>query len=266
MKRKCYAAGLALAAIVAAGTCSCSVKEDRSGCPCWASVLFKGVYSEPVTARFIDSASGDITREFGSICLDEDGRMYLSEGEVPRLNHEIIAFCGSGGVGEDGVISASLGCEIDSVSIGHSFIDTRGESAEAVVVMNRQYCEIRVRVLGAQNSLYPYSFRVSGNTCGVTVRNGNPVPGPFEYYPTMKDGSFTVNVPRQADDSLELVVIENLFDVGMIPLGLLIIRSGYDWTRPSLEPISVELDYSRSGCTVVISEWASGAEGMRFEI
>lgn len=252
--------------MLTAGTCSCSVKEDRSGCPCWAGVLFKGVYCEPVTARFIDVDTGELTREFDGISPDTDGRMYLSEGEVPRLQHEVLAFCGSGCIVGDGVLQALPGCEMDSVSTGHAFLDTRGESAEAVVMMNRQYCEIKVRMAGASGSAYPFSFRVVGNTCGVTIREGRPVPGHFEYYPVMKDGCFTVNVPRQADDTLELVVIEDMFEVGRIPLGILIAGSGYDWSAVSLVPVLVELDYSRSGCTVVISDWMTGAEAIRYEI
>lgn len=257
---------LALIVLAAVGTGSCSVKEDRSGCPCWADVLFKGDYCTPVTARFVDVQTGKLTREFHSIVPDPDGRMYLSEGEVPRLEHEIIAFCGSGNVMVDDMITVPKGHEIDSVSSGCASLDTRAESAEAVVVMNRQYAGITVKVAGADDSSYPYSFRVIGNTCGITIPEGLPVPGPFDYYPRLEHGRFTVNVPRQGDDSLELVVIEGLFEIDRIPLGRMILDGGYDWKKASLDRISVEIDYSRTSCTVLLSGWVPGVENIRYEI
>ena len=96
-----------------------------------------------------------------------------------------------------------------------------------------------------------------------------PVLGEFRYAPMQENGVYQVRVPRQEDNSLELVMLEIPDQVGYdceeipgqvgddgeragddgervvvdrLPLGEYIARSGYDWTAEDLADVNVALD------------------------
>ena len=93
-----------------------------------------------------------------------------------------------------------------------------------------------------------------------------------------KNGVYQVRVPRQVDNSLELVMVEIPDQVGYdggraghdgvrteddgeravvnrLPLGEYIIRSGYDWAAKDLSDVSVALDLEKQQVMVTVSGW-----------
>ena len=63
-----------------------------------------------------------------------------------------------------------------------------------------------------------------------------------------------VTVPRQGDNSLSLEVRDP--EDGLLrsfALGEYLHRAGYDWTAPSLEDVSILINYARS--TIYLSTW-----------
>lgn len=248
--------------------CGCSVKEDRDSCPCLTTVQFVGYTSEPLRARFFDAVSGEKTDEFNDIRYNLMGEMYLENVNVPRRQHRVDAWCMSekSTIMQDRIV-AMPGEEIDSVRTGSSPLDTRSETAYAVVKLNRQYCEIRVRLVGA-DAAYPYNFTVKGKVCGVTITDGRPVDGEFMYMPKVNGGRFTVNVPRQhqRDNTLTLTIKADTEVKAVLPLGEFIAKTGYDWEAESLVPVDITLDYANATVKVRVNDWGLGAVIENYQI
>lgn len=95
-------------------------------------------------------------------------------------------------------------------------------------------------------------------------------------------GGYQVRVPRQVDNSLELVMLEIPDQVGYdceeipgqarydgeragddgervvvdrLPLGEYIARSGYDWTAEDLADVNVALDLEMQQVMITVSGW-----------
>ena len=128
--------------------------------------------------------------------------------------------------------------------------------------------------LGDEGYSSPYDIEVWGNVAGVSAWDLMPVKGDFRYAPVQKNGVYQVRVPRQEDNSLELVMVEmpdqvghdGRFPVGAgddceravvdrLPLGEYIARSGYDWTAEDLADINVALDLEVQQVMITVSGW-----------
>ena len=114
--------------------------------------------------------------------------------------------------------------------------------------------------LGEDGYTSPYDIEVWGNVAGVSAWDLMPVLGEFRYAPMQENGVYQVRVPRQEDNSLELVMLEIPGQAGYdgeraeddgervvvdrLPLGEYIARSGYDWTAENLENQQVMITVS----------------------
>ena len=68
-------------------------------------------------------------------------------------------------------------------------------------------------------------------------------------------GVCDVCVPRQSDDSLRLELSDDTGVIRVLALGEYISASGYDWMAKNLEDLTVSLDYSLTGMTIVVEGW-----------
>lgn len=125
-------------------------------------------------------------------------------------------------------------------------------------------------------------YEVPRGSVGVSAWYLMPVQGEFRYAPMQKNGVYQVRVPRQVDNSLELVVLEIPDQVGYdceeipgqagydgeragddgervvvdrLPLGEYIARSGYDWTAEDLADVNVALDLEMQQVMITVSGW-----------
>ena len=80
--------------------------------------------------------------------------------------------------------------------------------------------------------------------------------GEFCYRMELGDGGVCdVCVPRQSDDSLRLELSDDTGVIRVLALGEYISASGYDWTAKNLKDLTVSLDYSLTGMTIVVEGW-----------
>ena len=294
---------------------SCSIKEDRDGCPCWMTVEMPGQAGhdgEKVgqDGRFPVGAGDD-----GTVVLrlrgnsDEDAVDYeyqvteavrvdvgALEYEVPRgsvgvsavaFGNEIPGRAGYDGlkaaydggmpdrVGYDGdEIRVPVGEQMDSLYGFFKMYHTRCESVLCDVELHKEFCTVSF-TLGEDGYTSPYDIEVWGNVAGVSAWDLMPVLGEFRYAPILKNGVYQVRVPRQVDNSLELVMLEIPDQVGYdgeempgqagddgertvvdrLPLGEYIARSGYDWTAEDLADVNVALDLEMQQVMITVSGW-----------
>jgi hypothetical protein len=266
---------------------SCSIKEDRDGCPCWMTVDLSDVaesrWKSPEVQSNIEHQ--DVTKSPESrsnvaenILLrlrgnsDEDAVEYeyqmteavradagILEYEVPRgsVGVSAVAFSrrGTGRAGNDGdEIRIPVGEQMDSLYGFFKMYHTRCESVLCDVDLHKEFCTVSF-ILGKDGYTSPYDIEVWGNVAGVSVWDLMPVQGDFRYAPVQKNGVYQVRVPRQEDNSLEMVMLDDDDIVDRLPLGEYIARSGYDWTAENLADVNVALDLEMQQVMISVSGW-----------
>ena len=215
------------------------------------------------------------------------------EYEVPRgsvgvssvaFGNEIPGRAGYDGksAGYDGdEIRVPVGEQMDSLYGFFKMYHTRCESVLCDVELHKEFCTVSF-TLGEDGYTSPYDIEVWGNVAGVSAWDLMPVLGEFRYAPMQKNGVYQVRVPRQEDNSLELVMLEIPDQVGYdceeipgqagydgeragydgervvvdrLPLGEYIARSGYDWTAEDLADVNVALDLEMQQVMITVSGW-----------
>ena len=273
---------------------SCSIKEDRDGCPCWMTVEMPGQAGYDGEKVGQDGRSpvgaGDdrcvVLRLRGN--SDEDAVDYeyqvteavrvdvgALEYEVPRgsvgvsavaFGYEIPGRAGYDGksAGYDGdEIRVPVGEQMDSLYGFFKMYHTRCESVLCDVELHKEFCTVSF-TLGEDGYTSPYRIEVWGNVAGVSAWDLMPLDGDFRFAPSLENGVYQVRVPRQVDNSLELVMLEIPGQVGYdgervvvdrLPLGEYIARSGYDWTAEDLADVNVALDLQMQQVMITVSGW-----------
>ena len=284
---------------------SCSVKEDRSGCPCWMTVDLSDVAESRWKSPKVQSRT-----EHQEVTKSPESRQHIAESVVLRLrgnsdedevdysyqvtesvrvDAEVLEYevpRGSGGVsvikmpdrvGHDGIVGYDgdeiripVGEQMDSLYGYFRMFYTRCESVLCDVELHKEFCTVSF-TLGEDGYTSPYDIEVWGNVAGVSAWDLMPVLGEFRYAPMQENGVYQVRVPRQVDNSLELVMLEIPDQVGYdgeragddgervvvdrLPLGEYIARSGYDWTAEDLADVNVALDLEMQQVMITVSGW-----------
>jgi len=284
---------------------SCSIKEDRDGCPCWMTVEMPGQAGDDgcVVLRLRGNSDEDAVDYEYQVTEAVRAGVGALEYEVPRgsvgvsavaIGNEIPGRAGydekaaeyDGGmpdrVGHDGKsagydgdqIRIPVGEQMDSLYGFFKMYHTRCESVLCDVELHKEFCTVSF-TLGEDGYTSPYRIEVWGNVAGVSAWDLMPVLGEFRYAPMQENGVYQVRVPRQVDNSLELVMLEIPDQVGYdgeempgqagddgervvvdrLPLGEYIARSGYDWTAEDLADVNVVLDLEMQQVMITVSGW-----------
>ena len=177
----------------------------------------------------------------------------------------------SGNYGDE--IRVPVGEQMDSLYGFFKMYHTRCESVLCDVYLHKEFCTVSF-TLGDEGYSSPYDIEVWGNVAGVSAWDLIPVKGDFRYAPVQKNGVYQVRVPRQEDNSLELVMVEMPDQVGhdgrspvgagddgeravvdRLPLGEYIARSGYDWAAEDLADVHIALDMEKQQVMITVSDW-----------
>lgn len=270
---------------------SCSVKEDRSGCPCWMTVDL----SKVAESRW-KSPERQSKTEYQDVTKSLESRQHIAESvvlrlrgnsdevdysyqvteavkpdvgaleyEVPRgsvgvsavaLGNEIPGQAGYDGIaGYDGdEIRIPVGEQMDSLYGVFRRFYTKCESVLCDVELHKEFCTVSF-TLGDDGYISPYDLEIWGNVAGVSAWDLMPLEGDFRFAPSPEDGVYRVRVPRQFDASLELVMLEDSEIVDRLPLGEYITRSGYDWAAEDLADVHIALDMEKQQVMITVSGW-----------
>lgn len=270
---------------------SCSVKEDRSGCPCWMTVDL----SKVAESRW-KSPERQSKTEYQDVTKSLESRQHIAESvvlrlrgnsdevdysyqvteavkpdvgaleyEVPRgsvgvsavaLGNEIPGQAGYDGIaGYDGdEIRIPVGEQMDSLYGFFRRFYTKCESVLCDVELHKEFCTVSF-TLGDDGYISPYDLEIWGNVAGVSAWDLMPLEGDFRFAPSPEDGVYRVRVPRQFDASLELVMLEDSEIVDRLPLGEYITRSGYDWAAEDLADVHIALDMEKQQVMITVSGW-----------
>lgn len=251
---------------------SCSIKEDRSGCPCWMKIEMPDQvgHDNDLVLRLrgnSDEDAVDYEYQMTEAVRADAGTL---EYEVPRGSVGVSAvdfgdeIPGRAGHDERNTVSDAgydgneiripVGEQMDSLYGFFKMYHTRCESVLCDVELHKEFCTLSV-TLGDEGYVSPYDIEVWGNVAGVSAWDLMPLDGDFRYAPVPEDGVYRVRVPRQVDNSLELVMLEASEIVDRLPLGEYIARSGYDWAAEDLADVSIALDMEKQQVMITVSDW-----------
>lgn len=257
---------------------SCSIKEDRSECPCRLRLDLSPVDANVVGGKLLLSIRNEDGFSY-SDTVDLSVGTGLLEVKVPRTGVRVNLWsCEAADfVGEDGLV-IPFGDECPSVRMFSSYVDTDCETCTETVGIIKNYCRLTV-MMDESDKYWPYELNVSGNIDGYRI-DGTPRTGEFSHYlvppdevsSTKKEAQLPrlednlpgnreaalvreLSLPRQKDASLKLSVLEKTSVLKTFALGNYICQSGYDWTAENLQDIVVKIDYACTRVSIVVGPW-----------
>lgn len=247
---------LAAFLLFVAGAPSCSVKEDRTPCPCYLQVSF----TDPEASGPVILLGRGETTSFREQARVEDCRPYWTR----PVDKGILDFFACKGIRQASVdgsrVTIPEGGQADSLYAFSAQVDATGEFAPVPVTLHKQFATVFLDIRKTAGELPDYRFSVTGNTCGTNLQDHSPIPGPFYFSPSAREGDAIVffRLPRQADDSLSLSVRYGDAAPSVFPLGELIRDTGYSWKTEDLQDIYVSIDLTRGKILVVVGDWENG--------
>lgn len=229
----------------------CSVKEDRSVCPCRLILDFSDV-----DISSIGSVDLSVTTQDGFEYADEvDSDAFANDYmvSVPRRLVLVTGWAGTDGcLSEDGVL-IPYGSDSPPVYLHLSSVDADCEEVNERIVMHKNYCHMTINMKGEETDS-PVLI-LSSNVNGYE-KDGRPSQGDFRYEVSPdEDRAACLDLPRQVDDSLILEIDDGTGVVKRFPLGEYVAESGYDWTAPDLDDITIDLDLAVTHVSLTIQGW-----------
>lgn len=231
---------------------SCSVKEDRSVCPCRLRLDFSGTDTSAVPGI--------------SLLLSDSGRYRCKEElpasdfmpeymvEVPRTDIFVNVFAGNDlKVDPDKGLTIPVGSQCPLLNSCHLMADASGEESYARVELYKNHCVMSITV--RKNDALKYGLCVKGNICGYGI-DGTLLEGDFLYEPDQgADGAYMVVLPRQKDASLKLEVDDGTDVLKTFALGEYVASCGYDWNDKDLKDIEVTIDWAQTKIMLAVKGW-----------
>lgn len=137
-------------------------------------------------------------------------------------------------------------------------LDTDGEFAYAGVELKKQFATVYLDFKEEDDGRASYDLEVAGTVSGADIHTLKPVEGVFRCTPEPladENRGYALRVPRQKDESLTLRLLDQGEIVDTIPLGELIRKAGFDWTKESLSDVSILCDLPAHTFTITVMEW-----------
>ena len=246
-----------LSALLVAVAVGCSVKEDRTVCPCVMSLDFSGL-----DTAVIKSVNVMATRADGMVfsdCVLADAFDDRYERKVPHGLLQVNVWCGDGGMaGKDCLLRIPYGVECPPVYFDSFMADTGAEYFHKKVSLYKNHCRLTVEM--PDRCELPYSLTFKGVIDGYDM-DGSPSCGDFSCvaFP-VDEGVAAVLLPRQTDSSLLLEVDDQAPHLKTFAVGEYLAAGGYDWTAEDLADVTVVLDYSMTVVSIRVSDWEKEQE------
>lgn len=261
---KLFAVGVIFTAFLCA--LSCSVKEDRSPCPCYLNLNVDQMVQQA------DYAEGIVTVMTSDNMLEQT-RVNLSDYEgigydvaVPRKTiHSMVA------VGHEDLwwnadtLFAATNLEWGPVMLAKETSLCDGDDKFLNMDFHKEYCRVNFMLVGVIDvEEYPFDIRVKANSNAIRMRDGMPVNGNYTAYASpLNTGMYTVLVPRQKDDGLIVSLLMHSEThnytsddyVFTIELGDLLNKQGYRWDKQDLDDVYLKIDIVRASCSVFVMPW-----------
>lgn len=236
---------------------ACSIKEDRTPCPCWLTEDLSECYGSD-SPLYLSAWKG------GKLYLEGVEARLFPAGFEKKVPRDIIEVSAVRGIRESFLDGQRLlipgGSQADSIFAYTCVVDARGESAYDLIMLHKQYANVIVDVEELDEKM-ARRMKVSGKSCGMDILSLKPIEGAFRCTPTfVRPGRCIFRVPRQTDGSLSLEIADKDGTTKAFAIGEDIIRNGYSWDEEDLQDIHIALDYLQTMMTITVLNWEKGEE------
>lgn len=225
---------------------SCSIKENRSACPCALTLELTGLPVRPVVVGVAGEGYSYVE------VVHTDTTLVLP---VPKGEWAVSAVGGALAEG-DGSIRIPEGEEAPPLYLFYADVPAQDEQVFLPVSLHKQFCSLELIFSGPPGYGPPFEVAAEG-FYGGWQPDGSPLSGTFtKRLLPGRDGRATLRLPRQGDDSLLLHIVFSDRVVRTFALGSYIAASGYDWSAPDLEDLTLHVDISVTSVTVSTDLWS----------
>lgn len=238
---------------------SCSVKEDRRECPVLVQLDMSSHYAEGQDV--IIRASGEevsVKQYYYPGLSDTLLQFSMPKGPLTISGYTAMRNCYC----EGSVVRCRPGCQYDRLYTYSNSLLAYGEFAPDTVVLHKQFSRMDFNlshILDAGDSLWTAS--VVGGYSGLETSTGLPLEGSYDVPCERQDkASFSLRVPRQGDDRLELRLTSGR-DRGLtFPIGAMLRQAGFDWSAIDLDDVRLDIKTFEADVSIVIVDWETGFE------
>lgn len=233
---------------------SCSVKEDRSGCPCYVIMNVDEFIRAGLVSGTVSFSAGPAVVREAVVLSDYSGYGYGFPSPKRLLHASCI--CGMEDCIEDDRICVRANSQAEPVFAFSTSVTPEGEEYLIVAVPHKQYCRIDIK--NRDSSLeYRYHLRGGYSCLGIhdLLPSGGELDFPVEPGP---DGRCSALLLRQADDAGLML---DIFDAGTsemistLDLSELLKDAGYVWMQEDLEDVSLVVDTASLEFRVETTDW-----------
>lgn len=230
---------------------ACSIKEDRSVCPCMLTVDLPAI-----TAKVMINCWNSEYKIIDDV-LELDGEKCTRKYHVPRGSCTVSVVRGYENlVVSDEVLLIPEGKQMSCLYASASDVATDGETAEYSVDFKKNYVKVSLCFSDRESGLCPYDLIVRSNVSGLEMRTLAPVIGTFTCVPEISDGKgYQFIIPRQIDETLSIDLMRGIEIYDTITLGRIIASTGYDWTAEELADIDLVIDLPKGEISITVSGW-----------
>ena len=249
---------LALSALV-----SCSVFDDRTGCPSYLTVwydLFPG--SVVSSGRNLSLLVNDSEKVAFDENINADDYPSGTVIKVKKGLAVVSAWTGIDGMVRNGhVLMTKEGGECDSLYLHVGHPDCCDDLSEDHVQMHKQFCTLTVVVEGGEvwggNGLWT----ILSHWNGLDVIDASSVSGDLSSYMRyMGEGTWQCRIIRQGDDSLTLEFEGPTGEPLHFDLGAIMAEAGYDWSALDLEDFTLYIRQAEGEWIWSIAPWNDGGD------
>ena len=235
-------------------TCACSVKENRSECPCELVVRSEEVLKTEGSV-LVSVIQEDAVVKQGMMSREdfEAGRCRLT---VPRKPSTVTVFSG---ITDMNILNGRwldirFEHQCDELYSCSEFAPIDGEIYDCVVTAHKNFVRLYLTIIGMPEGA---EAEVRGSVQGYDIIDHTPFQGSFACTPVFdeKGAGYCVRLPRQTDDDLTLDIIQPGKTTRQIAIGDMISASGYRYDDPDLLDISITVDLSKSNVVVTVADW-----------
>lgn len=239
---------------------SCSIKEDRSACPCLLTVDLSRTLDAGITPpSWWDKGLYIALFKDGNGCFSKD-KLKLSEAQ-PEYDYRVE----KGDVGVTGILGLDAGslsgneiryregCQSDRLYVSSRVVPCYGEVARTALEMYKQFSNIEITGLDT----FDYRMEVTAGCDGLDVLSRQALEGTFRFVLTCDpEGVCRFRMPRQDKDDLKILLwrADGQLD-NALPLGAYLTKIGYDWNAPSLSDVSIHVDFVTASISITVDDW-----------
>ena len=241
---------IAVLAMAAGLFVSCSIKSDRSDCPCRLSIVMP---SPPERMELTMLRGGERRLDTVLFASDFDGGVCsfaITKGKYVFSAH-------------DGCENVAQGSQADSLYAWSSVseLDATGDELTLYPGLGKQFATLFVEILTEDSGECDCDLVFGGEIDGLDITSLLPVRGLFRYRPERESsGEYSVRIPRQnaSGEGLSLELSDDDGHSVLLPIARYVSSTGYDWTEESLKDIYVSVNCAFSGFGIDIEDWRVG--------